>query len=319
MSRIYTPEKQTQLDALIAKRDAESDALNAYYDDADGEEDEGLCERLEEAATAASDAVDNFAERLETFDPEEMKLAGAFITIDTDGELVIERGLVKRADMTKLASEAGPASVPPVADAKKVKPLHGEKLCRRLTAHRTAAVQAELARRPVVALAALMNRLIPTVFQEHYLRSYVESAVKIDAHTSRDALVRDADDMESSVAFTQIEADRLKWVKLLPKNVDDLLPWLLKQETDTMASLFAFCVAATLDGVSATESAQCSPDQRAGRCDADRHGGLLEANPAKLPEPCVQGADHRRGDGGGFTGIGGGTARHEEGRRSGCC
>ena len=101
-----------------------------------------------------------------------MKLAGAFITIDTDGELVIERALVKREDSAKLPSNAdtdasiGTAST--VADEKKAKPLHGEKLCRRLTAHRTAVVQAELARRPVVALAALMTRLIPTVFEEHY-------------------------------------------------------------------------------------------------------------------------------------------------------
>lgn len=258
VSRIYTPEEQTQLDALISTRDAATDALNAYYDDTDGEEDEELYERLDEAAAAATDAVDNFAERLETFDPDEMKLAGAFITIDTDGELVIERGLVKRGDAAKLPSNAdtdasiGTAST--VADEKKAKPLHGEKLCRRLTAHRTAAVQAELARRPVVALAALMNRLIPTVFEEHYLSSYAESAVKINAHTSRDTLVREADDIESSVAFTQIEADRLKWAKLLPKNVEDLLPWLLKQDTDVMASLFAFCVAATLDSVSATDS-----------------------------------------------------------------
>ena len=57
---------------------------------------------MKDCANAASDAVDNFAERLERFDPEEMKFAGGFITIDTDGDLVIERGLVKRADMTKL-------------------------------------------------------------------------------------------------------------------------------------------------------------------------------------------------------------------------
>jgi hypothetical protein len=40
--RIYTPEQQTQLDVLTAKRDTATDALDAYYDDAEGEEDEGL-------------------------------------------------------------------------------------------------------------------------------------------------------------------------------------------------------------------------------------------------------------------------------------
>ena len=99
--------------------------------------------------------------------------------------------------------------------------------------------------------------------------------MKINAHISRDTLVREADDIESGVTFTQIEADRLKWAKLLPENVEDLLPWLLKQDTDGMASLFAFCVAATLDSVGATDSAthQCA----CGR-DADRHGVLLEAD-----------------------------------------
>jgi ParB family chromosome partitioning protein len=41
-----------------------------------------------------------------------------------------------------------------------------------LTAHRTAAVQVALAANPNVALAVLMNRLIPTVFDEHFRRDY---------------------------------------------------------------------------------------------------------------------------------------------------
>ena len=57
MSREPTPEEQAELDALIVKRDAASDALNAY-NDADGEPDEDEQERLEDAANAASGAVD---------------------------------------------------------------------------------------------------------------------------------------------------------------------------------------------------------------------------------------------------------------------
>jgi hypothetical protein len=239
------------------KRDEADAKLNAYYDGEAEEEDDVQREQLEEEAYALNDQVDTFGERLETWADDDMKLGGVFITIDQDGDLNIERGLVKREDVARVYPKDGAGDdegdMATTAPQPKEKPLHGEKLCRRLTAHRTAAVQAELSRRPVVALAALMNRLIPTVFDERYRFAYAESALKIDAHTSRDALVREADDMESSVAFTQIEADRVKWAKLLPKDLDDLLPWLLKQETDVMASLFAFCVAATLDGVSSTD------------------------------------------------------------------
>jgi ParB family chromosome partitioning protein len=49
VSREPTPEEQAELDALIVKRDAASDALNAYYD-TDGEPDEDEQERLEDAA-----------------------------------------------------------------------------------------------------------------------------------------------------------------------------------------------------------------------------------------------------------------------------
>ncbi len=37
---------------------------------------------------------------------------------------------------------------------------------------------------------------------------------------------------------------------MLPQRYRDLLPWLLSQSEDVMANLFAFCVAATVDGVS---------------------------------------------------------------------
>ena len=59
--------------------------MNASYDSEDDARSDDLAEALEDEANAASDAVDNFAERFETFEPDDMKRAGAFITIDTDG------------------------------------------------------------------------------------------------------------------------------------------------------------------------------------------------------------------------------------------
>lgn len=254
-TRDLTVQEQAVFDALVAKRDEASAKLDACYA-SDDEAEEG--ERLEEEANATSEAVDAYAERFEAFNPEDMKQAGAFIVVGNDGELMVERGLVRPDDTAKLTGneESSDATFGVGASrALKEKPLHGEKLCRRLTAHRTAAVQIELSRHPTIALAAMMNRLIPVVFREHYLCSYAEHEVKIDAHTSRDKLLSEADDMESSVAWQELEAERAKWIAMLPKNVNAVLPWLLEQEAELTANLFAFCVAATVDGISAADRA----------------------------------------------------------------
>jgi len=67
--------------------------------------------------------------------------------------------------------------------------------------------------------------------------------------------LREADDMAASTAWKAIDAERSKWAVMLPKQTVHLLPWLLEQSDDVKANLFAFCVAATLDGVSGTDSA----------------------------------------------------------------
>jgi ParB family chromosome partitioning protein len=119
----------------------------------------------------------------------------------------------------------------------------------------TPLLQIELARRPTMALATMMNRLIPVVFHKHYLCSYAEHAVKIDALISRDKLLNEADDMESSIPWKELEVERAKWIAMLPKNVNALLQWLLEQEAELIANLFAFCVAATVEGISAADRA----------------------------------------------------------------
>ncbi|MGF6766156.1 hypothetical protein P3T24_006502 [Paraburkholderia sp. GAS33] len=133
------------------------------------------------------------------------------------------------------------------------KPLHGKELCKRLTSHRTAAVQVELARNPVAALAVLMTRLIPTEFDEHYDYLYNAHAVTLQATCTHGKLA-EVDDMDTSPAWLEISAERKRWATMLPKRFDQLLPWLLAQSEDVTSNLFAFCVAATVDGVSITDT-----------------------------------------------------------------
>jgi ParB family chromosome partitioning protein len=58
--------------------------------------------------------------------------------------------------------------------------------------------------------------MIPVVFEEHYERQYPERAIEVDLRTSRGALEKHADDMADSVAWKEIEAERAKWMRMLP-------------------------------------------------------------------------------------------------------
>ncbi|TCG09618.1 chromosome partitioning protein ParB [Paraburkholderia steynii] len=246
-TREPTKAEKTELAELTTRRDSVQAELDAYYDE-DGEADEERCERLEAAATAAAYAVDQYAERFESFDPDDMRKAGAFVYVDEDGLVCIERGLVRRDDApVNTGNEPHSLVTGSRGQTPKAKPLHSEKLCRRLTAHRTAAVQTELAQQPAVALAVLMYRMIPVVFRELYERAHIDHAVKIEVQTARDALVSNADD---SVAWKALEDQRENWARILPRRPDELLAWLLQQDPGVMSSLFSFCVAATIDGIS---------------------------------------------------------------------
>ncbi|MEX3555933.1 MAG: ParB N-terminal domain-containing protein, partial [Burkholderia gladioli] len=246
-SREFTRKEKTEFRKLEKARDAAQAALNAYYDEEEGEDDDAKREALEEAAQDADAAVDAYAERRNAWTDEQKARAGACIWLDYAGGVQIERGLVKPSEKAAV-KEAGVAGAERIIP-EKVKPLHGETLCERLTAHRTAAVQAELMKRPTVALAYLMFAMVPCVFSEHYETSATD-ALDAQFTPTHDRLLRVADDMADSPAWQFIDGERQKWRAMLPSKVRDLLPWLLSCSEDVLANLFAFCVAATVNGLS---------------------------------------------------------------------
>lgn len=247
-SREFTRKEKTEFRKLEKARDEAQTALNAYYDEEEGEDDDAKREALEEAAQDADAAVDAYAERRNAWTDEQKARAGVFIWLDYAGGLQIERGLVKPSEKAavKDAGVAGAECIIP----EKAKPLHGETLCERLTAHRTAAVQAELMKEPTVALAYLMFSMVPRVFSEHYEAHAATDALDAQFTPTHDRLLRAADDMTDSPAWQFIDGQRQKWRAMLPTKVRDLLPWLLSCSEDVLANLFAFCVAATVNGLS---------------------------------------------------------------------
>ncbi|KNH09913.1 putative plasmid stabilization protein [Candidatus Burkholderia brachyanthoides] len=198
-TRDMTKKEEREFAKLQKARNTASDELNAYYDDESGEEDEEKRDALEETANAASDACDAFVESMETWSPEQLASGGVFVFLNYAGEVVIERGFIKPEDMRRLSSERGTTEPTGTFEPKKKeKPVHSEKLCRRLTAHRTAAVQVELAAQPGVALTVLMHHMIPTIFADHYGHMYSGRTLQAKFTCVHSSLLREADDLADS-------------------------------------------------------------------------------------------------------------------------
>lgn len=242
--RPMTDAEKIEFDRLRGAAEKAAAALDAYENEDDQEHDDDLYGKLDAAATDASEALDAYSERLEAWTDEEKAGAGVFVILYSHGELHIERGLIER-----VAREDGLTS-----SGKKLAPLHSEKLCRRLTAHRTAAVHAEIAAQPNVALAVLMHRMIPVVFPKKFGYVYGSRLVDVQVTCSREKLLKEADDMSESIAWRQIESERAKWSAMMPNDYADLMPWLLGAGEGITPNLFAFCIAATVDSVSGTDS-----------------------------------------------------------------
>jgi len=254
-TRVLSADEKAERDALEARVTRASEALEAAYD-SDDESIDG--DALEAEVQAAEEALEAFDERCREWTAEQKAVSGVYIAVAQNGGLLTEFGLVKRADMKAAGQALGaqaPGALQRAAQApEQVKPLHSESLCARLTAHRTAIVRLELSRRPEIALVALLARLIPDVLPGHFGRN-TRGMLSIQSESSSEKLVRLADDMASSPAWIAYDERAEFWRNRISKEANgDLFGWLMAQPGDTLRDLFAFCVAATVDGVSHGDS-----------------------------------------------------------------
>lgn len=134
-------------------------AIEATWETDDEEEQE----KLDSKRSEAQERLDELEEKLEAyaaFDTEEMKTAGCLVSINNDGELDIERGLVKPQERRATTSEGTDGS----GVVKKEKPEFSQPLIADLMAYRTLAAQAEIALHPDVAFDLLVFHVACGVF-----------------------------------------------------------------------------------------------------------------------------------------------------------
>ena len=248
-----TPNKSEakRIAKLQSRQQAIDDKLNA--DDAEDIAEEEAAPLYEESDKLGAE-IDIIEQSLLVFAPEVLTMAGAIVAVDHAGEIAIHRGLLREAEAKALrAQERQGIQAGGDSEGEALQPTTpniSEKLARRLSAHRTSALQAEVARHPQVALVAVVHRLALRVVVDGYRSD--DSPINISA-SPQDGLDTFAPDVAQSPALTGLREVRQAWAARLPSDPDALFAELLALPQQELLSLLAVCVATTVGAVTPRE------------------------------------------------------------------
>lgn len=256
---------------LTDEERATREALRDEYDRLEAEygEVEDLPEEVDQRLGEIERALGAFASRPMAFDPDQVGRAGAFVSIDSDGSLLIERGFVRPEDEVRVVPEGqtddassslqgedpdtGHTATSPGTqitlageprpsdddedDGDGIKPLP-ERLVIELTAHRTLALRDAVANNPRIAMTALLHKLALDCFGSRSSGAAVEASVR-DIH-----LPVQAADLADSYPAQNIDARHAGWRADMPLGQGDdvLWDWLHALDEASRQALLAHCL-----------------------------------------------------------------------------
>ena len=247
-----TAEEQAAINAL----DAEMEAIEAEFEgyDEEADEDGETYAAIEKKHDAVQEKIAALHQSLEEPDAADLAIAGVIVTVVHAGELRIERGLMRKEDVKKLPkAQGGETGLAGSGQSEAAKPVHSEKLTRMLTAHRSAAIQAEIMNRPEIALAALVHQLALQVFGSGYRTNRI-----VQVNIEQTYLKKDAENIGQSRAAIAIEEKRGYWtdrIEAAGQGGKTLFGWLLEQDLADLRDLMAFCTAVSINTGSGRENA----------------------------------------------------------------
>ncbi|QQN66724.1 ParB/RepB/Spo0J family partition protein [Bradyrhizobium diazoefficiens] len=255
-----SPEEQATIDAL----NAEQARLESEYQDA-----EELPAEVDKRLGEIEAALVAFEERSMIYDPAEIVRAGAFVSIDSEGRLAIDRGYVRPEDDVpatdpdgghrsetsstegREAGASGARTVVSVAgspetdedDDDATRPLP-DRLITELTAHRTLALRNALAENAAIAFQAVLHNFVLTAF---YRFASSTSCLEIGLRTP--TIPAQAPGLRDSVSANAVEARHEAWKARLPKSEHDLWDALAALDATAQGSLFAHCASFAVNAV----------------------------------------------------------------------
>ncbi|MFY2610873.1 ParB/RepB/Spo0J family partition protein [Achromobacter xylosoxidans] len=224
----------------------------------------------EDALFEAVDKLENEIEELEqsflVYDPEHMKVAGCILTLSHRGELISHQGLIRREDReaaAQLVAGSGAADAdqdnPITLPAPVTRPAHSQALVERLAAQHAAAVAAEVARRPNLALCLMLTQMIGQLDRRGYTHSK-HRFFNVSASSARYTLKSSDSTIEESPACQSLNEMQVRWDEFVAnKSPDELLEALLGQPQDELLQLLALLLAQTVtskDGNAGLQTSQ---------------------------------------------------------------
>ena len=262
--RAPTKREAPRIQKLQARMQEVAEAVDAAME----AEDEDKAETLQEEGEALGERLQALEDGLLHYSPSVKAAAGAIVTIDRNGEAVIHRGLMREAEAKALRTleklrqgfsggdaandDEGEEGEAPRAAAAAI----SDRLAQRLSAHRTAALQIEVARHPQVALAALVHGMVQTVLQgSHYgpRHDALPLGVSLKVHDRLEGMVPDWPESAAAVALHEVQQ---AWGDKLPQDSAELFAVLIAMEQGELVQLLAVCVASTVDVVTPRATAQ---------------------------------------------------------------
>lgn len=242
----------------IASLQTRLDKIDAELEDAYDAEDEDKTEALEPRREQVAGELQAVEEALQGYAPDVRAVAGAIVTLDRSGEAVIHRGLLREAEAKALRTlerlrqgfgsaegEAGNDDEGEDAEQPKAASL-SDRLAQRLSAHRTAALQIEVARHPQVALAALVHGMVQSVLQDSHYGHDLPLGVSLKVQDRLEGMAPDCPESPAAVALRELQQVA---GEALPQDSAELFAALLALEQGELVRLLAVCVAATVDVV----------------------------------------------------------------------
>ena len=234
---------------------SEQEAIEAEYAQAD-EFPEDIDIRLGEI----EQAIEALEERPVSFDPVDMQRAGAFVSLDTDGTLLVERGFVLPEDMPA-EPEDGHDEAEGCDDAvvhhgtgddvegtgtedtfdtepeeeDGLKPL-SDRLLTELTAWRTLALRDAFAGNPHVALTEFLHTLVRDIYWQ------TPGADCLEAYVREISLPVHSPDMPGSLPAHALRQRNEGWKHDLPEDEDALWRWIDGLDDTSRLALLAHCL-----------------------------------------------------------------------------
>ncbi|MFK4045431.1 ParB/RepB/Spo0J family partition protein [Roseomonas mucosa] len=243
---------------LTDEERATREALREEYDriEAEYSEADELPDAIDQRLGEIEQALEAFENRSVSYDQADIAIAGAFVSLDIDGSLSIDRGYVRAEDEPQAEPDGeasgsdqpdtpavqravitigGKPAEPEEDEEDGIKPLP-ERLVIELTAHRTLALRNALAEHPHVAMTMLLHKLLSDIFIHTNPSGCLEANVRHIFFSAQ------SEELKDSPSAQAVNDRHERWGDHIPADDEALWAWLTDLDDGTRLELLALCV-----------------------------------------------------------------------------